>query len=145
MNIFNNLRLNYQFVKYLFTVHYYNYILDSWNPNIYPTPRFASEYGYQSLPSVETFLQVTNNISDLHINGAFLHHRQHHPLGNAEMLLLMSFQLRLPDSRNKNFDKAIIFYSQVRNFFIYLYSHLLIISFTFLILADKMWKNFIFM
>lgn len=101
---------------YFFTVHYYNYLLDSWNPNIYPTPRFASEYGYQSLPSVRTLLETTKNLSDLNINGTFLDHRQHHPMGNAEMLLLITYQLKLPDTKSKGFDKAFIFYSQVGNY-----------------------------
>lgn len=97
------------------SVHFYNYILDAWNPTIYPTPRFASEYGYQSLPSVRTILQATNETADLNISSSFMDHRQHHPMGYAEMVLLISIQLQLPDITSKNYDKAVIFYSQVSN------------------------------
>lgn len=29
-------------------VHYYNYNIDGWSPNLFPVPRFASEFGRQS-------------------------------------------------------------------------------------------------
>ena len=32
-------------------IHYYNYYSDGWNPDTYPqSPRFVSEYGWQSFP-----------------------------------------------------------------------------------------------
>ena len=50
---------------------------DLWNPDIYPITRFASEYGVQSLPSLETFAPVVLP-QDLVIDSAFMQHRQHH-------------------------------------------------------------------
>ncbi|KAJ8985911.1 hypothetical protein NQ317_010668 [Molorchus minor] len=94
-------------------VHYYNYILDSCDSNIYPIPRFASEYGYQALPSVESLLTATNNVSDLDLNGEFMDHRQHHPSGNLQMKLLVDFQFSLPSESSPNYYKAFIYYSQI--------------------------------
>ncbi|CAH1280029.1 unnamed protein product [Diabrotica balteata] len=93
-------------------VHFYNYILDPFNPNFYPTPRFASEYGYQSLPSIQSWLSVTNNLSDIDINSAFMNHRQHHPLGNIELQTLILYNFKEP-FLNSYFDEALIYYSQV--------------------------------
>lgn len=116
----DNRRLSYLIIKKIFfSVHFYNYLLDPLNSNIYPIPRFASEYGYQSLPSSRTILETTNKISDLNINSTFMQHRQHHPMGNAEMLLLINYQFNLPDTTSKSFDKAFIYYSQVSNFFLF--------------------------
>ncbi|KAJ8934145.1 hypothetical protein NQ314_013555 [Rhamnusium bicolor] len=87
-------------------VHFYNYILDSFDSNIYPIPRFASEYGYQSLPSVDTLLTAAN-ISELQINGTFIEHRQHHPFGNTELRLLIDYQLQLPRENSSNYYKIL--------------------------------------
>ena len=43
----------------------------------YPITRFLSETGIQSLPSLETWQEVTSNQSDLAINSTFLLHREH--------------------------------------------------------------------
>ncbi|KAJ8925684.1 hypothetical protein NQ315_009531 [Exocentrus adspersus] len=94
-------------------VHFYNYLFDSFNSVIYPIPRFASEYGYQSLPSFNTLLTVADNASDLNIDSDFLDHRQHHPLGNMEIKSLIDFQFTLPDEKSKNYNKAFIYYSQI--------------------------------
>ena len=62
-------------------VHYYNYGAHLWDWTIYPSGKFASEYGYISYSSVETYLSVVNEsaltvpISDL------MEWRQHHPGG----------------------------------------------------------------
>ncbi|KAF5274796.1 hypothetical protein FQR65_LT00379 [Abscondita terminalis] len=94
-------------------VHFYNYLMDGWTQNIYPIARFASEYGYQSLPSVATLLTATNNTEDLQIFDDFLKHRQHRDFGYLEMEILISYQLKLPDIDSPNFYKAFIFYSQI--------------------------------
>ena len=58
-------------------VHYYGYGTDSWNPRTYPISRFLSETGIQALPSLDTWLQVTQNVSDLQFRSAFVTHREH--------------------------------------------------------------------
>ncbi|KAK5647300.1 hypothetical protein RI129_002192 [Pyrocoelia pectoralis] len=94
-------------------VHFYNYLIDGFKQSLYPISRFASEYGYQSLPSVETLLTATNDSNNLGIFDNFLRHRQHHLFGYIEMDLLISYQLKLPDYNSPNFNKAYIFYSQI--------------------------------
>ncbi|RZC37633.1 beta-mannosidase-like, partial [Asbolus verrucosus] len=93
-------------------VHFYNYLLNSVDINTYPIPRFASEFGYQSLPDVETWLTVTDNLTDLDPGSAFMDHRQHHPFGLIENNLLIGYQLDLNASSN-NYYKTYIFYSQI--------------------------------
>ena len=58
-------------------VHFYGYSQDSWNPNTYPIARFLSETGIQALPSLDTWLQVTQNVSDFQFLSSFVHHREH--------------------------------------------------------------------
>lgn len=78
-----------------FLVHFYSYLVDPWNWKIYPQPRFSSEYGYQSWESIET-LRNYSEPSDLSYFGKFANHRQHHPLGQIEMLYEVAKQFKLP-------------------------------------------------
>lgn len=94
-------------------MHYYNYILDPWSSDTYPIPRFCSEYGYQSLPFEDAWLTATNNSADLVITSDFMDWRQHHPGGNAEMLLLIGENMNIPDSSSRNFTSAFIYLSEV--------------------------------
>jgi len=43
-------------------LHYYNYAADCTDVASFPSPRFASEYGYQSFPSFETWRPVTQQV-----------------------------------------------------------------------------------
>ncbi|XP_076269024.1 beta-mannosidase-like [Rhynchophorus ferrugineus] len=94
-------------------VHYYNYLTDAWSTTTYPVPRFCSEYGYQSFPFQSSWLTTTNNITELYINGKFMSYRQHHPLGNAEMDLLILENLNLPSFDSVNYTRGIFYLSQV--------------------------------
>ncbi|XP_022688923.1 beta-mannosidase-like isoform X1 [Varroa jacobsoni] len=59
-------------------VHFYNYLMDSWKPNNFPTSRFVSEFGFQSFPSLRTWSQATDNLNDLVFPLSELaNHRQH--------------------------------------------------------------------
>lgn len=78
-------------------VHFYNYFFDSWQVATYPIPRFASEFGYQSLPDVKTWLKVTDNYTDIKADSDFMDYRQHHPGGNSENTLLIHYQLNFDD------------------------------------------------
>lgn len=93
-----------------FSVHYYNYLIDGMNPNVNPIPRFASEYGYQSMPSLSTWFTATNNSHDLVHGSSFLRHRQHLPGGFAIMDGLIGHQLELPDETDYH---TYIYFSQV--------------------------------
>ncbi|XP_025833417.1 beta-mannosidase-like [Agrilus planipennis] len=90
-------------------VHYYNYVLDSWDVTIYPKPRFASEYGYQSLPSLKTWLTAVKDVESLNLTSDFMDSRQHHPDGYMEILMLINDRLSSP-GRNL---EAMMYYSQI--------------------------------
>ncbi|XP_063539308.1 beta-mannosidase isoform X1 [Cydia strobilella] len=92
--------------------HYYNYLLDNWNQNIYPKTRFASEYGFQSLPSLATMRTATNNESDFRVDSAYSVHRQHSPGGYGFIQDQMNRYFRLDKSDTKYFEK-LVFYSQI--------------------------------
>lgn len=92
--------------------HYYTYDKAGFDEGIFPTPRFASEYGFQSLPSVSSWLTVAN-LSDLNINTDFMKHRQHHPIGNAPLKNFIELQMELPSEDNEYYDEAFIYYTQV--------------------------------
>ncbi|KAL1501909.1 hypothetical protein ABEB36_007142 [Hypothenemus hampei] len=92
-------------------VHYYNYILDPWNSNTYPIPRFCSEYGYQSIPfedSWKTAMDVNFSVSD-----PLIKWRQHHPIGTSEMALLIAQNLKFPDAYSSNYSREFVYLSQV--------------------------------
>lgn len=109
------IEINHLLIDPCFLVHYYNYIFDSWDINIYPVPRFASEYGYQALPSYSSMQSVTNSSNDLFINSKFMNHRQHHPMGNIEMEFLIKSRLDMrPKVNIESYNKAFFFYTQVR-------------------------------
>lgn len=92
--------------------HYYNYLADNWDQNIYPQTRFASEYGFQSLPSIQTMRMATNNTSDYKIDSDYSKHRQHSPNGYNFIEMQMNRHLKLNESDAKYFEKF-VFYSQV--------------------------------
>lgn len=94
-------------------MHFYDYNADSFTVSSFPTPRFASEYGYQSYPSIESFWTATNNSEDFLITSEFMNHRQHHPNGNNENLNLISQQVQLPDQTSENYAKAVVYFSQI--------------------------------
>ena len=58
-------------------MHFYGYGDDSWDTGTYPIPRFLSETGIQSLPSLDSWKQATSNSSELVFNSSFLIHREH--------------------------------------------------------------------
>ncbi|XP_077996660.1 beta-mannosidase-like [Glandiceps talaboti] len=80
-------------------VHFYDYTSDCWDVGIYPKPRFASEYGYQSWPSFETIQKVSLE-EDWNYYGNFSSYRNHHPLGNTEMSMLAAYHYTLPKTSN---------------------------------------------
>ncbi|XP_012272143.1 beta-mannosidase [Orussus abietinus] len=79
-------------------VHYYNYFGDGWNINQYPRTRFASEYGFQSIPSLYTLANVAESKNDLKLSSEFMVHRQHLQYGYDYMKFLISKNLPMPRS-----------------------------------------------
>lgn len=92
-----------------FAVHYYNYILDGWDSNIFPKARFISEYGFQSIPSLHSLKQTmytTDKLDDL------VDHRQHFPFGSLPIINLMTFHLPMPRV-DSNYWNTFIYFSQI--------------------------------
>ncbi|XP_076234908.1 beta-mannosidase [Calliopsis andreniformis] len=81
--------------------HYYNYLFNGWNMHQYPRPRFSSEYGFQSLPSIYTILPVINTIADLNINSSFMKHRQHLLFGTLYLKKLILENFKIPETQNR--------------------------------------------
>eukprot|EP00026_Physarum_polycephalum_P005451 Phypoly_transcript_05485.p1 GENE.Phypoly_transcript_05485~~Phypoly_transcript_05485.p1 ORF type:complete len:496 (+),score=67.06 Phypoly_transcript_05485:433-1920(+) len=92
-------------------VHYYNYDDDCTNVTFFPTPRFASEFGFQSHPSMFAWLQVAN-ASELSWNSSLVFHRQHHPQGNEQLLAMMTKFFKEPTLDESGFP-AFVYLTQV--------------------------------
>ena len=62
---------------FLGDIHFYGYTSDPLDPTTYPITRFLSETGMISFPSLDTWLEVTRNATDLQYDSAFVAHREH--------------------------------------------------------------------
>ncbi|KAM7362826.1 beta-mannosidase-like [Cochliomyia hominivorax] len=91
-------------------IHFYDIFQDGWNPRIYPKPRFASEYGFQSLPSMSSWLKTLNDTKRLE---ALINHRQHHPLGMLAITGLVRRHFPLPLPEDPDYIEALIYLSQI--------------------------------
>jgi len=99
---------------YHFSVHYYSYLKNGWDITQYPRPRFCSEYGFQSWPSIYTIATAIESTKDFHINSDFVKHRQHQPLGNQYMLLLILHNFAVSQSNDSIRDFAnYVYLSQI--------------------------------
>ncbi|XP_055904783.1 beta-mannosidase [Eupeodes corollae] len=74
-------------------VHFYDILKDSWDPDIYPRPRFASEYGFQSLPATGAWKRVLGKNDKI---DELIDHRQHHPYGMFVINNMVLRHLPLP-------------------------------------------------
>uniref|UniRef100_A0A8C6SKE6 Beta-mannosidase n=1 Tax=Neogobius melanostomus TaxID=47308 RepID=A0A8C6SKE6_9GOBI len=77
--------------------HFYSYTHDCSDWRSFPRTRFASEYGFQSWPSLSTLKQVSIEY-DRKYDSAFSSHRQHHDDGNQQMLQQAALHYHLPNS-----------------------------------------------
>ncbi|XP_067685962.1 beta-mannosidase-like [Haliotis asinina] len=95
-------------------IHFYDYAADLWNYSPFRIPRFASEYGLQAWCDVET-LEDVFDAGDFDYWGPMSNHRNHHPLGNIQMVeeFLQHFKaLNNPDTKQEFSD--IVYLTQVR-------------------------------
>ncbi|CAB3249285.1 unnamed protein product [Arctia plantaginis] len=92
--------------------HYYNYMADNWDMNIFPNTRFASEYGFQSLPSLATMRTATNKSEDLSLDSVYSIHRQHSPNGYIFIKNQLQERLKL-ENTDANYFEKFVFYSQI--------------------------------
>ena len=70
-------------------VHYYNYDALCTDVSTFPTPRFASEYGFQAFPSLIT-LSAISQPSDWAPTSPLMVHRQHHTNGTQQLMNQMA-------------------------------------------------------
>lgn len=98
------------FKLFYFLVHFYDYLKDAWDPEIFPRPRFSSEYGFQSFPGAYAWQRSKNDGDDLL---TLMRHRQHHPLGNAPVIALVERHLPLPLPEDENYASGLIYLSQI--------------------------------
>ena len=67
-----------------------------------PSPRMATEYGFQALPSVHAWQEAAEPLGtgsdDWDYDGRMIDFRQHHPCGNKELVIQVQNQLGPPRS-----------------------------------------------
>jgi beta-mannosidase len=80
-------------------VHYYDYKAKCTDVFNLPVSRFVSEYGFQSLPSLETFSASTDVPSDLKWDSQFMNNRQHHGNGTLEIIAQMKLHFTVDQQR----------------------------------------------
>ncbi|TPX30933.1 beta-galactosidase [Synchytrium microbalum] len=76
-------------------VHYYNYKDDGTDVSKMLRPRFASEYGFQAMPSYSTYKQVTSP-PDWNSHSPLMIMRNHHKHGQEEMHLQIRYKFKWP-------------------------------------------------
>ena len=69
-------------------LHYYDYDTLCTDVTAFPTPRFASEYGWQSFPSLYTMAEASQP-DDWAYDSPLMQHRQHHPDGTEQINAMM--------------------------------------------------------
>ncbi|KAK6181474.1 hypothetical protein SNE40_009317 [Patella caerulea] len=99
--------------EYYGDVHYYNYYADLWDWKTFPITRFTSEYGSEAWCNYETIEPVFNE-SDLDYYSAMSNHRQHHSIGNQQMINQTKMHITLPNSNDpKQQFKNLIYVIQI--------------------------------
>ena len=94
-------------------VHHYDYVSNCWKPEVFPKPRFASEYGYQSYPSVESLRKISL-LSDLKWNSTLMFYRQHHQNGNKQIEEMIKQNFKLPKSSfEQEYFEYMVYLSQI--------------------------------
>ncbi|CAL8069239.1 unnamed protein product [Orchesella dallaii] len=79
-------------------IHFYNYVSDNWDWNMFLRTRYASEYGFQSFPHYESLAEVANDITTWTWDSPMMDHRQHHPGGQKEIRDLIKMHFPFPEN-----------------------------------------------
>ena len=93
-------------------VHYYNYNDNCLDTSHLPIPRFASEFGFQSYPSLDTLREALPDVESFDLFNKALEHRQH--LVNGNSLLLHQVQRLFNVKWLK--DQALVYLSQLHQY-----------------------------
>lgn len=94
--------------------HFYDYFTCP-NVTVYPRSNFGSEFGFQSLPWLANFAEVSKP-EDWSLFSPLMNHRQHHPDGNAQIASLLHQNFRVPDlnSTAEEVFRRVIYLSQLQ-------------------------------
>ncbi len=74
--------------------------MDTWNGENYPITRFLSETGVESMPSLQTWEEVTNVSEDLNFDSKLVENREHYGDGQHGMMFVSIFSYSLFMSMN---------------------------------------------
>ena len=94
-------------------VHYYDYINDCWDTSLFPNPRFSSEYGYQSYPSLVTLSDI-GSADELKWDSFLMNYRQHQEGGNMAIFNLLNQHYDPPHTNcSRSYFHYMIYLSQI--------------------------------
>ncbi|CAG2112009.1 unnamed protein product, partial [Medioppia subpectinata] len=79
-------------------IHYYNDGSRLWDWTTFWSPKFASEYGFQSYPSLETLHSAFDDKDLVYPLAPNVQHHQHHPGGDQTIDKQIDYYLRRPSS-----------------------------------------------
>ena len=94
-------------------IHLYYYGTEPLNYKIYPAARFASEYGFESFPSIHAFSHVTNQSDLSYPLNTFFQLRQHHDNGNEQIQNMIKAYFELPSQGGADRLSDFIYLSQI--------------------------------
>lgn len=94
-------------------VHHYEYYTDSFDWTVYPSTRFASEYGFQSYPSFNALSSFTNPADWKYPLNSNILHRQHRLTGETEIKLQLRLHFNELKSGGPDKLKTFIYLSQL--------------------------------
>uniref|UniRef100_A0A6G1SGI4 beta-mannosidase n=1 Tax=Aceria tosichella TaxID=561515 RepID=A0A6G1SGI4_9ACAR len=94
-------------------VHHYDYLMDSFDWTVYPSTRFASEYGFQSYPSFNALTSISLPSDWKYPLTSNILHRQHRLTGETEMKLQIKVHFNEIKSGGVDKFKSFIYLSQL--------------------------------
>ncbi|RWS05542.1 beta-mannosidase-like protein, partial [Dinothrombium tinctorium] len=94
-------------------VHFYSYTADSWDWTNFPSAKFVSEFGFQSFPSINTFLQAFSSNDLTYPLSEAISKRQHQVNGNQYVEKLIKQHFRLPINGSLQRFRDFIYLSQI--------------------------------
>ena len=94
-------------------VHHYDYFRDGWDWTHYPSARFVSEYGFQSYPSVFSWISAVGKDPLSVPFKPAVSYRNHHPGGDAEMAAMIARHFPMPPVGGLASFTALVYLSQI--------------------------------
>lgn len=102
---------------FFISAHIFKYEENLFDHDTYSqSPRFASAYGIQSLPKLESFIKDTKEEKDLNVEAEFMDTRQHWPDGMNKLKKMLKNHFVLGPSDDwtwATYAEVFVYYSQV--------------------------------